>query len=274
MLKKVKVFCCKIHTKGKPCGSRVGFTMIELLMVISLITIMAGMMFGLSGLATSKMRVARIQGELSHLVTAIEFYKDKYKVYPPDNQLKDANGYPYPGCSATNQLALELTGCTVTNNAFSSSHLRTPAGGTHLLTSMEMKPIFGGAADGILNASENPGKVRNFLGNYSDRKFGKLTNNSRSVTFDILRVPVVAPIYHASLVSRGKGWRRMGANNPWHYNASDPTNNPGKFDLWAEFQLSRQGAVKQEEDGRRYVEYYVIGNWNDMKPEIRKDYIN
>ena len=63
-------------------------------------------------------------------------------------------------------------------------------------------------------------------------------------------------------------------NNPWHYNSSDPTNNPGKFDLWAEFQLARQGNVQTDENGRRYVEYYVIGNWNGMKPELRRDYLN
>ena len=86
----------------------VGFTMIELLTVIALIGILAGMILGLSGLASSKMRIARVQGELSHLVTAIEFYKDKYKVYPPDNQLKYPNGNRIPGSSATNQLVLEL----------------------------------------------------------------------------------------------------------------------------------------------------------------------
>ncbi|MBO6004036.1 MAG: type II secretion system protein [Verrucomicrobia bacterium] len=252
----------------------VGFTMIELLTVIALIGILAGMILGLSGLATNKMRVARIQGELSHLVTAIEFYKDKYKVYPPDNQLKYPNGNRIPGSSATNQLVLELTGCIVTNMAFSSPHSRTPNGSLHLLTAAEMRPLFGGAADGILNASEKPSKVRNFLNNYSSSKLGKITNVNRTVTFDIFRVPVQAPLYRQELESRGKGWRKMEMNNPWHYNSSDPTNNPGKFDLWAEFQLARQNSVQQDENGRRYVEYYVIGNWNGMKPELRRDYLN
>ena len=97
---------------------------------------------------------------------------------------------------------------------------------------------------------------------------------NRTVTFDIFRVPVQAPLYRQELESRGKGWRKMGLNNPWHYNSSDPTNNPGKFDLWAEFQLARQGNVQTDENGRRYVEYYVIGNWNGMKPELRRDYLN
>jgi type II secretory pathway pseudopilin PulG len=252
-------------------SGRWAFTMIELLVVISLIGLLAGMMIGMSSLVSSKMRIARVQGELSRLVSAIELYKNIYKVYPPDNQMKDANGYPMPGSSATNQLVLELTGCLVTNNAFSSPYIRTPSGDFHFLTSAEMKPIFGNAADGILNASERESRVRNFLGSYSQRKFGRLTNANRSVTFDILRVPVNAPLYQAALDNRGKAWRKMGVNNPWHYNMTDPTNNPGKFDLWAEFQLSRQNAVKQDNQGR-YVEYYVIGNWNGMKPEVRKDY--
>ncbi|MDI9401765.1 MAG: type II secretion system protein [Verrucomicrobiota bacterium] len=252
-------------------SGRWGFTLIELLVVISLIGLLAGMMIGLSSLVSSKMRIARIQGELSQLVSAIELYKDRYKVYPPDNQMKDGNGYQVVGSSATNQLVLELTGCLVTNNAFSSPHVRTPSGSLHLLTSAEMKPIFGNAGDGIMNASERDSRVRNFMGSYSQRKLGRLTNANHTLTFDIFRVPVNAPLYQSALDSRGKAWRKMGVNNPWHYNMSEPTNNPGKFDLWAEFQLSRQNMVKQDEQGR-FVEYYVIGNWNGMKPEIRKDY--
>jgi hypothetical protein len=69
----------------------------------------------------------RVQGELSHLVSAIELYKDRYKVYPPDTQMKDANGtlcrlFGYQSA------VLELTGCLVTNNAFSSPYIRTPRG--------------------------------------------------------------------------------------------------------------------------------------------------
>ena len=90
-------------------SGRWAFTMIELLVVISLIGLLAGMMIGMSSLVSSKMRIARVQGELSRLVSAIELYKNIYKVYPPDNQMKDANGYPMPGSSATNQLVLELT---------------------------------------------------------------------------------------------------------------------------------------------------------------------
>jgi hypothetical protein len=28
---------------------------------------------------------------------------------------------------------------------------------------------------------------------------------------------------------------RAGIINPWHYNSSNPTNNPGSYDLWMDF---------------------------------------
>lgn len=251
--------------------SKLGFTMIELLMVIGLISFITGMIIGLSSITSSKMRLARVRGELSQLVTSIELYKAKYGVYPPDNQVKDGNGFQVLGSSATNQLVLELSGCLVTNKAFSSPYIRTLSGGDKLVTSSELQGFFGNPVDGILNASEKASKTRNFLDNYSNKRFGLLTNISRTFTINILKVPVEAPLYQAALVSRGKGWRILGKDNPWHYNSTDPTNNPGKFDLWAEFQLGKQGTVQKDDQGR-YVEYYVIGNWNDSKPEIRKDY--
>jgi hypothetical protein len=38
------------------------------------------------------------------------------------------------------------------------------------------------------------------------------------------------------------------ARNPWRYNSTNPTNNPGKFDLWLEIRVGE--------------EYEIIGNWN------------
>lgn len=246
------------------------FTMIELLMVISIIGLLAGMLLGMSSLASTKMKSHRIKGELSQIVTAIDFYKATYKVYPPDNRLGDSHNI---SCTATNQLFLELSGCLVTNLGFTSPHIRTRSGAEANLKSAQMKVLFGDVSDGILNASERSSKVKDFLSGYPSKRLGKLTNSSGDIVFDILRVPAEPPLYNAAQGTQ-KLWRKLGNGcNPWHYNSSNPTNNPGKYDLWAEFQLKKQNFIKQDENGRHYIEYYVIGNWNDMKPEIRKEYL-
>jgi len=62
--------------KGLKQGNAMwAFTLIELLTVIAIISVLAAMLTGLSGIAASKMRTHRMNGELAQLVTAIEGYK-------------------------------------------------------------------------------------------------------------------------------------------------------------------------------------------------------
>src|SRR5687767_4612833 len=61
-----------------------GFTLIELLVVIAIIAILAGIVLGTAGLATTKSREARIKGEHAQLLTHIESYKATMGNYPPD----------------------------------------------------------------------------------------------------------------------------------------------------------------------------------------------
>ena len=53
------------------------FTLVELLVVISIIGLLAGMLVGLAPAAMAKMRDARVRVELNQLVAAIEEYKSK-----------------------------------------------------------------------------------------------------------------------------------------------------------------------------------------------------
>ncbi|MEN9675755.1 MAG: hypothetical protein RIS76_1651, partial [Verrucomicrobiota bacterium] len=89
------------------------FTLIELLVVISIIAVLAGLVVGLAPMANRRMKEARIRAELAALTSAIDSYKAKYGVYPPDNYdpvRKQSN-------PVLNSLFYELTGVLVDNQA-------------------------------------------------------------------------------------------------------------------------------------------------------------
>lgn len=88
------------------------FSLIELLVVISIIAVLAGLVVGVAPVAGKRMREARIRAELAALVTAIESYKARYGVYPPDNH-NPATRTTNP---VLNPLFYELTGVLVDNN--------------------------------------------------------------------------------------------------------------------------------------------------------------
>jgi len=226
----------QLHVKNprlRAAGSRnrcYAFTLVELLMVISIIAILAGMLVGLSSVAGRKMRLARVQAELAQLVTAVDAFYDKYKVYPPDNKLLNANGTRIP---ELNLLAYELMGTIYypTNQSFLSvTHNET-------LTVTQLKTAFG--VDGFVNSAEDPKEIKNFLPSFKAERV--VHEQKGGVVVDLLKVPVDL----------------AGAKtNFWRYISSNPTNNPDSYDLWAEFTVGK--------------DTYMIGNWNAMRPIIIK----
>src|SRR3954471_9984414 len=107
-----------IRQRGGTRGGQQAFTLIELLAVIAIIALLAGIVLGTAGLATWKSRESRIKAEKDRLVTAIEDYKAVMGNFPPDNQdtsvnLNDAQQY-HERCGK-NPLFYELSGCTFDN---------------------------------------------------------------------------------------------------------------------------------------------------------------
>ncbi|MFM7555193.1 MAG: type II secretion system protein, partial [Verrucomicrobiota bacterium] len=68
----------------EPLRRAAAFTLLELLVVMSIIGILAGMVVGLAPAAATKMKESRVRAELAQLVTLIEAYKARFGVYPPD----------------------------------------------------------------------------------------------------------------------------------------------------------------------------------------------
>jgi type II secretion system protein G len=95
------------------------FTLIELLVVIAIIGLLAALIIPLAGIATVKMRIARVQAELSNYANAIENYKLETGEYPQDNgalrNMSSNDWSAYRSNSALNSLFYELTGAIFTN---------------------------------------------------------------------------------------------------------------------------------------------------------------
>jgi prepilin-type N-terminal cleavage/methylation domain-containing protein len=85
---------------GARTEARLGFTLIELMVVIAIIAILAGFIVALTAPAGEAKVRSRVTTELQGIRSAIEAYNKKYGFYPPDN----------PADPAKSPLYYELTG--------------------------------------------------------------------------------------------------------------------------------------------------------------------
>ncbi|MSU35820.1 MAG: type II secretion system protein [Pedosphaera sp.] len=220
----------------------VAFTLIELLAVIAIMGVLAGMLVGLAPVAGAKMRESRIRAELQQIVAAIEEYKAKYGFYPPDGVATAGSqkGYARP---ELNPLYYELSGMLVIQPFDPAGYFRS-IDGDQKLTSVQLSTHFG--RTGIANSS--PDKRRILNQSFKPSQHADLYKNAPGQPpIELLVVPQPWP---ASAVANAPLAGITGANlllNPWRYVSSNPTNNPASYDLWAEFWRGRQKIT--------------IGNW-------------
>lgn len=195
--------------------SAVAFTLIEMLLVISIIGVLTAMIIGLSGYAAEKRIRSRVTAELHMLLTAIDSYKAQFGTYPPDNQF--TNSFP-------NQLYYELSGTEVKTVGNVSTF--TSFQHQEQLTSSQISSVVGRM--GFLNASDNAQSVKSFLSR--PPKIEHYTNNNVQ-NFDVLVASAPGPN------DIGPGSVKI---NPWRYIVTNPTNNPTTFDLWVEVKIGKK----------------------------------
>jgi prepilin-type N-terminal cleavage/methylation domain-containing protein len=187
--------------------SSAAFTLIELLVVIAIIAALAGLIVGLSAVAGRSKKISVIRAEMERLVTAIESYRTHFGHLPPDNRTN----------SAVPPLFYELTG-TVVNNQTGEIRSLIDHG---TMTSVEVMATFG--VEGFVHASSDPKQLKQFLTLKAIQSAPLPRTNLK-----ILTVPFPWP-------DQSNGPIPGTTINPYRYVSTNPTNNPGSFDLWAEF---------------------------------------
>jgi prepilin-type N-terminal cleavage/methylation domain-containing protein len=192
------------------------FTLIELLIVISVIALLAALTFpAVRGAKLSVMR-ARARSEMTQVETAIERYKDKLGYYPPDN----ATNW------AMNQLYYELLGTT--NIGTAAAPIYSTLDGSSQIKASDFGTAFGTTVTGFMNCSrasrgDEPSGAMSFLKGLKPGQCMVLTNPSGPIC-TILVCALDGP---PALGSPGSD-----KINPWRYNSSSPYYNTKSFDLW------------------------------------------
>ena len=198
-----------------------GFTLVELLVVISLIALLATLTVGLSGVAARKSRESRIKSDLNKLVTSIDNYRSAIGAFPRDS-----------GKPSTNQLFYELVG-TYFEGSGPNGNFVVPSG-ERSLTAAQVQQVFN--APGFGNSVRRGDQLK------VTEEF-KASQHKEIIgppNFEVLIVPVKGPQQFTIPATSIKAPLELKASdgtlvNPWLYESSSPTrNNRDGFDLWTE----------------------------------------
>lgn len=236
-------------TKIRQARGGAGFTLIEMLAVIAIIGLLAGLILGGQKLATASSHRNRAQAERDALINAIEKYKKVKGYYPPDNSNTNAPFYEYQ-----NTLFYELTGCTPLPGS-----TRFTANVTGLtLKQSDIQNMFGDGTvnglSGILNSSaDSNAPADNFYPGLKANQYCTVrgTNNnsvgSYVADYTVLGTAVQGPILLQQSAVGLPGAARI---YPFHYVVSNPQHNQGRYDLWVDIIYS--GKTNR------------ISNWSDV----------
>ena len=206
--------------RRQPSGA---FTLIELLTVIAIIGVLAGMLIVVLGSLQKQKFTSAAKAELGELETAIDSYHATYGVYPPST----SNNV------LTNQLYYELSGTAANNIGGVPGY--TNLDGTSEITTNTIGAAFG--TIGFVNCtkasanSEDTVVAKNFLVNLKSKQIGTISIGGSWISNLVTSVGGPDPDYKPLGVADV---------NPFRYNSSNPTNNPGTYDLWVDLSIGHK----------------------------------
>ncbi len=221
--------------------SLAAFTLIELLVVIAIIAVLAALIFPAAAAIKRRATITKVQTEMKQVATAIDVYKEKLGFYPPDNLTPVADARYY---GVINQLYYELLGTELNGNP----PIYQTLDGTEQIRAIDVPKGFGANVSGFVNCTKGAGgddtvAARNFLKALTPGQQGAVTNN-RSIRLKLLACSVPWP---ANATFQPTSTPEL---NPWRYVSSNPTNNPGTYDLWVDVLVGGKT--------------YRIGNWSQQ----------
>jgi prepilin-type N-terminal cleavage/methylation domain-containing protein len=200
------------------------FTLIELIVVIAIIGILAGLVLPVVGAVNKKKQISLAQTQLKDIESAIEGYKTKLGFYPPDN----TNNF------VVNQLYFELLGTTNDGVGKPAPQLWVTMDGSAQIgttTTPNISATF--SVSGFANTStrarsdDSGAAASTFLNNLTPNQIGLLDPADPHVK--LLVCAVAWPPDKMKLIPTADQ-----SLNPWRYNSSHPTNNTASYDLWVD----------------------------------------
>jgi prepilin-type N-terminal cleavage/methylation domain-containing protein len=178
----------------------VGFTLIEMLMVVAIIGVLAAIALTILPAAKDRSLRTRAESQLRQIEAAIESYHSKHGLYPPDNP---------GGDTAIHQLFYELTGVLWSGTSFTDIH---------------QQPIDMGklGVGGIVHTAKPGQTIRSFFGDTIPETVDiggvKLLKAPGEWPPGFPNPPVPS---HPSV-------------NVWRYKSTNPDHNKNSYDLWAD----------------------------------------
>jgi len=211
------------------------FTLIELLVVISIISLMAALLFPVGAAVKRHIYLNVARAELEQTVAALEDYKSQYGVYPPSN----------PTSMLLNPLYYELSGVSNVVNATGNNYQTLDNASTVPVSAYTSANFFdvGGAVNCVKPGGDVESvKARRFLSNLKPNRIGDFVG-AGGVAVSNLVTSVGGPDQNYLTQLQGMGF----GGNPFRY-FYPGTNNPSSYDLYVQLSIS----------GKKYL----ISNWS------------
>lgn len=218
---------------GSPDRARAGgsraFTLVELLIVIAIIAILAALVFPITKAVNRTKLRSRAKAEMEQIATAIDSYKAKLGFFPPDNTTN----------VSYHQLYYELAGTTLQgpaggqfyqtldNSSDSGARLNTASFAQYF--PIGDRPVRGLMNSGAAGAGDEVRSAAGFLKGIKANQIGLVQSGGGPV-----RVLVCTVQWPYQAAGQWQPIPSAPALNPWRYNSTNPTNNPGSYELWTD----------------------------------------